>query len=155
MPIISTGTIQRQMAATLGVTTLELNKIASTDDSIDRKIDEATVALNDRPEPFISDSRMSWFFLKDAFRVYLKVKPMIGASRIFNDEKRASESYGTVEEAYEKLLARRREEIGRFKEKYGVDYTELMHYDLVVDTSERTPEEVAEALIAAYVAEEE
>ncbi|OAV43407.1 cytidylate kinase family protein [Lewinella sp. 4G2] len=149
-PIVSTGTIQRAMAAELGVSTLELNRLAETDPSIDQKIDAASIALNDEPEPFISDSRMSWFFIKDALKIYLKVDPKIAAARIFGDENRFSEAYENVEEAFNQLGLRRAAEIERFIEKYGVDYTDLGQYDLIIDTGSVTPEEVASVILARH-----
>jgi cytidylate kinase len=38
-------------------------------------------------------------------------------------------------------------ENNRFLEKYGVDCADMKNFDLVIDTSERTPEQVVEEIL--------
>lgn len=146
-PIVSTGSIQRKMAAEMKLTTFELNELANDDDSIDKRIDATSRGLNLDPNPYIVDSRMSWFFIEKAYKIYLKVDPSIAAIRIFGDSNRSTESYSSAEEAFELLKVRRQTEIDRFMEKYGVDYTDLSHYDLTVVTNDLEPEQVAQIVL--------
>ena len=60
------------------------------------------------------------------------------------------ECYASVEEACEKLVERSRVENARFSEIYGLDYFDLDHYDLVVDSSHRTPQEIVELIMQNY-----
>jgi CMP/dCMP kinase len=144
---LSTGQIQRSLAAEMGIDTLEMNRRADTDPTIDERIDSVFVSLNQDPDGYVVDSRMAWFFLPDSFKVYLSVDVHIAAQRILNDPKRNSEQYAGVEEAVEKIKARKASENARFLAKYKADSTNLHNFDLVIDTTNRSPQEVADLII--------
>ena len=147
---ISTGAAQRQIAEQRGVSTLELNRLAETDPSIDDEIDAVFRSLAGVGEPLIVDSRLAWHFLPDSFKVHLVVEPSVGASRVHSRQGARAERYETTEEALEMIERRVRSERRRFQVLYGVDIFLLRNYDLVVDTSEASPGQVAERVLAAY-----
>ena len=140
---VSTGRIQRQLAEELGLDTLEMNRRADVDPSIDERIDGIFAELGKKAEGYIVDSRMAWFFLPDSFKVFLKIDVRLAATRILSDPNRSSEQYDSIEDAIPKILARKQSENERFLKKYGADGTNLDNFDLVVDTGNRTPDEVA------------
>ncbi len=144
---VSTGRIQRHLAQELGLDTLEMNRRADTDPGIDQRIDSIFIDLGKDPKGYIVDSRMAWFFLPVSFKVYLRTDVAVAAERILNDPHRKSEEYETKEEAIEKILARKRSENARFLAKYGADGTKMDNFDLVVDTTHKTPEEVAAIIL--------
>jgi cytidylate kinase len=144
---ISTGRIQRQLAADMGIDTLEMNRRADTDPSIDEKIDSIFIALGQDPHGYVVDSRMAWFFLPEAFKVYLQTPVSIAADRILKDPTRNSENYSSKEEAMAKIEARKHSENARFLLKYKADSTNLNNFNLVIDTSKRSIAEVAEAIL--------
>ncbi len=146
----STGTAQRALADRLGITTLELNQRAETDPTIDEKIDSIFRQLRDAPEKYVIDSRMAWHFVPDSLKVKLVVDARIAAERIMNDPKREKEKYPDIDATIVALAARRNSEVLRFRKYYNVDLNDLANYDLVIDTSTRTPQEI-EALIMAAV----
>lgn len=146
---VSTGRIQRQLAQELGLDTLEMNRRADTDPSIDQRIDGIFIDLGKDPNGYIVDSRMAWFFLPGSFKVYLQTDVVVAAERIINDPHRKSEEYATKEEAIAKILARKQSENARFLAKYGADCANLHNFDLVVDTTHRSPEHVAALILKA------
>lgn len=154
-PYLSTGQIQRGIAAELGVDTLELNRLADTDPSIDQRIDSVFKDLNATPDGYIVDSRMAWFFIPASFKVYLKVDPWIAARRILSDPTRNSEKYTDEDEAVEKILARKKSENDRFWVKYGADCANMNNFDVVIDTTLISPEKVVELIFTALQHREE
>lgn len=137
----STGDFMRKLAKDRGMTLLELSKIAETDKSVDEEIDNMTKSLR-KEDNFVIDSRLAFHFIPESFKVFLKVNYDEAAKRIFNDV-RPEEKENTSLEQTQKNIARRTEsEKKRYKEYYGMDYTEEKHYDLVVDTNNKTVEEV-------------
>ena len=76
---VSTGRIQRQLAQEMGIDTLEMNRLADTDPSIDERIDGIFVSLGQDPSGYVVDSRMAWFFLPKSFKIYLKTDVAIAA----------------------------------------------------------------------------
>ena len=148
---VSTGRIQRQLAQDLDLDTLEMNRRADTDPTIDQRIDGIFVDLGKDAKGYVVDSRMAWFFLPESFKVYLQADVAVAAERILNDPSRKSEEYETKEEAIRKILARKQSENARFLVKYGADSTNLHNFDLVLDTTNRSPEQVAALILKSVL----
>ena len=148
---VSTGRIQRQLAQELDLDTLEMNRRADTDPTIDQRIDGIFVDLGKDAKGYVVDSRMAWFFLPESFKVYLQADVAVAAERILNDPSRKSEEYETKEEAIRKILARKQSENARFLVKYGADSTNLHNFDLVLDTTNRSPEQVAALILKSVL----
>lgn len=138
----STGVAQRRLAAELGISTLEMNKRAETDHSIDDKIDSIFAELSKTDVPLVVDSRMAFHFIPESFKIRLKVNPYIAAERIMKDDDRASETYSDIEEAVMMIEKRRESERERFLSYYKVDIEDDNAYDLIIDTSGKTPHQV-------------
>lgn len=147
--IVSTGSIQRGIAEKYGMTTLELNEYTKTHPEIDDEIDGMITRLQHADEPLIFDSRLAWHFAPASFKIYLTVDLQEAARRIMND-KRAGESYTSLEEAVQKLADRRNSELERFKSYYGIDYSDLENYDCVVNTTRKNPEEVLAQILPIW-----
>ena len=147
----STGSAQRQIAAQMGITTLQLNHIADKDKSIDDKIDGVIKAMNNDGNAYIVDSRLAWHFMPSSFKVKLTVEKRQAAERIFNDNLRSSESkYKNVEEVIKAIEERRQSERERFLRIYQVDIENNSAFDLVIDTTNLSIDEVCEQIKAAY-----
>jgi cytidylate kinase len=148
---LSTGNIQRNIAEEMGITTLELNILSEKDPEIDRKIDSYTRALSDSEEDYIVDSRLAWHFIPTSFKVYLSCYLNVAAERISGDQQRFGEKRNEeVNVLLDKIVQRRQSEKRRFIAKYDVDYTDLSHYDFIIDTSTLKPDEVADDVIKHF-----
>lgn len=148
LELYSTGSIQREIAAKRGISTLELNKLSESQPEIDDEIDGFSKDLGAGDEAFIMDSRLAWHFVPNSLKCYLKVDPEIAARRILEDGTRRSEKYADLDAALRKIEARKGSEHKRFKELYGVDCGDMANYDIVLDTSSMTPREVVERVLA-------
>jgi len=137
----STGGIQRQLAQQRRLSVLELNKLAEDDPSIDREIDGYLMRLP--TGELVVESRMAWHFVPDTLKLYLYISDGAAARRIIGAQ-RIDEDYGTIANAAQPIMARRRSEIIRFKKYYDVDIDDLRNYDLVIDTTFATVDEVVE-----------
>ena len=92
-----------------------------------------------------------WYAVPYSSKVYLKVDIDVAVKRALEDNARKNtESYSTIEEAKEKILYRHKEETKRWIEEYGVNRDDMSNYDLVVDTTKITPQEVGNQVIQAY-----
>ncbi|MCM1722369.1 (d)CMP kinase [Bacteroides ovatus] len=149
MEIISTGAIQREIAMKYGMTTLELNKYAENHPEIDEMIDNAIRNIGKQEKYYIIDSRLAWFFIPNSFKIYLQVDVDIAADRIKGD-KRDTEKYDSHEKAVNDIKARKKSENQRYLGLYGADCSNLDNFDLIIDTSKSTPEEIADLIISIY-----
>ncbi len=152
--IFSTGAIQREVARSMGITTLELNQRMKLDHSLDDTIDATTTRLSRerRDDKLIFDSRMAWHFAEHTFKIFLTVDPKVAAARVMANQRGDEERYASADEACEKLVERSRVEQARFIELYGVDYYDFNNYNLVIDSSRRTPDEIVDLIWAAFEA---
>ena len=146
-----TGGIQRQIGKENGMNTLELNYFSEINHDIDKFIDDQVIKINDEQDSYVIDSRMAWHFIHKSFKIYLTVNPIVAARRVISDNHRDSEP--VVEDINEKslnLLERRAAEDKRFKLKYGVDCSDLNNYDVVIDTSGSTIEEISKLIFKLF-----
>ena len=150
--IFSTGTINREFARKLGITTLELNERLKADPTLDKEIDGTVTRLSieKKDEKLIFDSRMAWHFAKDTFKIFLTIDPMEAARRVINNQRGAEERYESIDDACAGLIKRGNVERERFIQIYGVDYFDNNNYDLIVDTTSRTPEEIVNIIMKNY-----
>jgi len=146
--VVSAGTILRRMAEDRGLSVIELNEIAKTDESIDKLIDDQLIALRDSIESLIVDSRLAWHFIPSSYKVHLIVDTSIAANRVFNAQ-RSDESYATPEAAYAANAQRQTIENERFKQYYGIDCEDRSNYDLILDSSATMPAELAARMFEA------
>ena len=145
--IFSTGAILRAAAAERGMDLLDLNKELNSkldsDRSMDDLIDNTTirVAKERKGDKLIFDSRMAWHFVPDSFKVFVTVDPCVAAERVMKDP-RPGEPAEDVDELCAELVERSKVEQSRFMQLYGVDYYDYNNFNLVVDSSRRTPDEI-------------
>ena len=151
--IVSTGTALRNIAASLGMTALEFNRLMTSDPKYDYMIDRETrrISVERAGEKIIYDSRMAWNFAVNSFKVYLYVNTEVSAKRILGDGTRGSvESYKDIGDAIAQINERMNEENRRYSMIYGVDNLDLRNYDCVIDTEFRSCEEVAELIMSEF-----
>ena len=146
MRFMSTGSLQRQIAAERSPTTFETNRPAAHDESMDATLDNMLMAEGASPESTVFDSRLAWHFVPRALRIHLLVDPLVGAERLAQRPGTAVESYEDIEKALEAADSRSSLERARFEQKYAVDITNLTNYDLVIDSSDATPSKLCEVV---------
>ena len=146
---VYTGQIQRKIAERYGMTTTELNTYSETHPEIDTEIDSTFKALNDA-ENLIVDSRLAWFFIPNSFKVFLKTDLNVSIERIAGDKQRINENYASRQEAAKGIVARKESEVKRYQQFYGVNCLDLDNYDLIVDTSDLYPQEVADIILENF-----
>lgn len=145
---VSAGDFMREMASERGMSILELSKQAETDDAIDHEIDRRTAAFGETRDGFVMDARLAWHFLARSVKVFLDVRPDIAAERIFGAGRASERENVDMEATKRAIAARTASERRRYADYYGVDYLDPAQYDLVVDTSLRTIDEVVDTIVA-------
>lgn len=145
---LSTGQLHRDMATEMGLNALELNIRAESDPEIDRRIDGMLLELADEAQDYVIDSRVAWHFVRGSLKIYLTADPDVAAERITEDKARVNEpSYLSVMDAKAQLLARAESENRRFFAKYGISRRNPDNYDVIVDTTLLSTEDVLNQLL--------
>ncbi len=134
IPYISTGQIFRELGQIASLDALQTNLEAETNRALDDAVDGKVRVLDKTTPDFVIDSRMAWYFVDNALRVFLTVTPETAAQRIMADRSRATEHYASAEAALDALRARRDSEIRRYRRLYSVEIEDASNYDMSVIT---------------------
>lgn len=147
--IYSTGKVQRELAREMNMTTLEMNQLMCSDPKYDTMIDDATsrISRENKDKKIIFDSRLAWHFVEQSFKIFLYVSIDVAANRVMNDNRGKEEKYSTIEEAKEMLIARAQTEDKRYKDMYNLEYFNYSNYNLVIDSTDATPEKIASIIM--------
>lgn len=153
--IVSAGLLFRQLAAKHGMSAKEFNEFIESDPKYDHYVDDTMAELGRTDEKIIFDSRMAWHFVPQSFKIYLYVDVDTATERIFNDKGRVSESYSDKATARQEIIDRRKSELLRYQNFYHCNLDDYSNYDLIVDTSHATRDEVNELVYNSFKAFEE
>ena len=141
----SMGDLRREMAMKAGMTLAEFNKLGEQEFFTDKKVDEYQKELGKKEDNFVIDGRLSWHFIPNSLKIFLKVKKEAGAERIF-EHGRDSEKCSSLKEAVAKVEERESSDRLRYKKYYDLDPFDTKHYDFVLDTTYKTVEETSEEI---------
>lgn len=154
---IYVGGIRRQLAKEKGMTLQELNQYAAThpetDVDVDKKAATQARELERKGKIVIVEGRTQFHFLPESVKIFMKVDPEEGARRIWKDlqnkatqEKRNEGNIPTFEAMKKRIYEREEEDAARYKKYYGIDHHDLSQYDLIIDTTNLTPEKTVEKI---------
>ena len=116
--------------------------LANKDDNIDKELDRRQVEMAMDTENCVLGSRLAIWMLKDAdFKVYLQASDIERARRIVSREG------GTIQERLAQTQDRDAHDTERYKRIYGIDNNDASKADLVIDTENKSPEQIVELII--------
>ncbi len=142
------GKIFRNMAEEEGVSYADFLELLKKDSSYDKKVDAYVVDLANTKDNFIIESRTAWHFIPTSFKIYLKVDEKEGAKRMFADyletehRKNESNSIKSLEDILRISRHRKEADDERYQKIYNIDTNDMSQYDLVLDTTNLSKEEV-------------
>lgn len=142
----SAGDIRREIAAKKGISLAELNKRDEKTHETDKLVDDYQKELGKTKDNFVIDGRLPAFFIPNSVKIFLDVAPLTGAKRVM-DRRKGVEVYKDVKEAAKKLKERDASDKKRYKDLYGINYSDRKMYDLVIDTTETKAEEIVREII--------
>ena len=122
----------------------QLGKLPENQKNFDLKYETFQKQLK-LDEKIILDSRLGFFCQPKAFKVFLTIDDSIAAERIFKDT-RVTDQFKTFEEALEITKSRNDDDHKRFLKLYKIDIRDPSNYDLIIDTSDKTPEIIVDLI---------
>jgi len=134
----------RSLAHETGISLRDILDMASKDYSWDKEVDTRQLELANAANGCVLGSRLAIWMLKDAdLKVYLQANAQTRAARIL---KREGES---IESAASFTAERDRQDRNRYLRIYNIDNDNYGFADMVIDTDNLEPEEIAEIIIEA------
>ena len=145
------GEYARKLAKEMGLDITNFNKYLAEHPEIDLQIEKSAAEYAKENDNFIIDARLGWYAVPESFKVYLRVDIDVAAKRAFEDNNRkGTEKFNTVEEQKQDMIERFKLENERYWNLYHVRKEDMSNYDLVVDTTKMTPNEVANKIKEEY-----
>lgn len=151
------GKIMREIADKHGVSLQKLGEIAEKEDWVDKEIDSNQIELN-KKDKIVLDAKIGFHFIPKALKIRLIVDEETALDRIMKDLKnphRASEMKvlsGKPKKEWREIVKkelrrRKKSERMRYLKYYNVDLTDNSNFDLVIDTSNKTPKQVLDLIL--------
>lgn len=145
------GEYARKLAKEMGLDITSFNKYLAEHPEIDLQIEKSASEYAKTNDNFIIDARLGWYAVPESFKVYLRVDIDVAAKRAFEDNNRkGTEQFATVEEQKRDMIERFKLENERYWNLYHVHKEDMSNYDLVIDTTNMTPNEVANKIKEEY-----
>ncbi len=143
IPRIYMGQFMREEASRRNMTLDAFNELLAQDDEVDRALDAMQVQKGRELERAVFEGRTSWHFIeRPDVKVFLDVSNHVASLRIFNDKNALRDRYHSVAEVEKANIERKANEIKRYESYYGIDVYDTNNFNVVIDTTPLTTEEV-------------
>lgn len=134
------GKAQRELAKEKNLSLIKLNQLEEKDPKFDHLIDQKLISHANKHKNIILEGRISgWMCYQNnikAFKIWIECPLNIRIQRIARREKK------DILTATEETIFREKSENIRYKKYYNIDRSNLSIYDLVVDSSKNSPNEI-------------
>jgi cytidylate kinase len=144
IPYVYSGMIFRELAKKHNMSLAEFGKYCETNDQVDRELDEKQVSILKKGNVLLEGRLAGWLaVLNDisAFKIWIDAKTQVRAERI------AEREGGSIQKQYEKLVKRQKSELIRYKNYYDIDVMDASIYDLCIDSSMKSPQEILQIIL--------
>lgn len=151
----SAGDMVRTRIQKQGITLGRFNEMALQDHKIDHEIDEELRKLRDQKN-IVIDSRLGFYWIPESFKVYLDLDMQVATERIYKDSlhntlrEHGSGTDYSIQDAQQLITSRIENEKQRFKALYGINPYNNAIFDLIINTSDHSPDTVALTVLATY-----
>lgn len=143
MELISMGDIFRKCAEDRCMCLAEYGMLAKSCDDIDREIDDMQKKIAREKDNIVLEGRLSGFLVDADLKVWLKAPLEIRAQRIAMRENKP------MSVAMAETSEREECERERYINYYDIDIKDLSVYDLVIDSSRLSPENICKIVAKA------
>lgn len=137
----------------MGMNILEFNLLGEKPENqkeFDLKYEEYQRNLK-LTDPIILESRLGFLCQPQAFKVFLDVSDEVASKRILGDN-RATDSFNSLQEAFEATRQRNLKDQERYLRLYNINLRDHAHYSSIIDTSNLDPHQVVEQIITGFQA---
>jgi CMP/dCMP kinase len=145
IPYVYTGMIFRNLAKDYKMCLEEFGRYCESHEHIDHELDERQIEILKTGNVILEGRLSGWLAFNhniDAVKIMIDADERIRAARIVNREE------GTVGQQLEEMRRRQESERKRYQLYYGIDLLDTSIYDLVIDSTEKTPDEVVSLIIS-------
>ncbi|MFZ3385413.1 MAG: AAA family ATPase [Candidatus Methanoperedens sp.] len=138
LELVSMGDVFRKCAHDRCMSLDEFGQIAKCNEKIDREIDEMQKKIANEKDNILIEGRLSGFLVDADLKIWLKAPLEVRAERIAKRENKS------LPKAMEETSEREECERERYLKYYDLDIKDLSVYDIVIDSSKWSAQEISE-----------
>ncbi|MEF8879844.1 MAG: AAA family ATPase [Candidatus Thermoplasmatota archaeon] len=141
---VYSGMIFRDMAKKHDMTLSEFGDYCEKNPEIDKELDKKQLNILKKDNIIVEGRLAGWLTYQNeisAFKIMLDADIDTRAKRIVKREG------GNVKQRKKEMINREKSEAKRYKNYYSIDITDKSIYDLVIDTSDKPPDEIVEIIL--------
>lgn len=151
-PFFDVGKMRRVAAKEKNMTIEEFNNWSNENPKEgDIYFDEFVKEVVSKEKNAVVCGRMAYFVFKNSIKIYLAVNLEEGARRIFNEtqknNERNEEAVNSIDGQKKTIIQRMKNDTKRYLNLYNTDCYDKKNFDIVIDTSELSVEEVVQEII--------
>ena len=143
LKFVYSGDIFRKTAKKHNMSLEEFGSYCETHKEVDKELDDYQLEILRNGNVIVEGRIAGWIAYRNnipALKVILDADIETRARRIVNRES------GDVEKKKQKILNREKSEALRYKKYYNIDLKDTSIYDLVIDSADKTPEEIVDLI---------
>ena len=122
----------------------DFGKFCEKNSEVDKELDEKQVKILKKGNVIIEGRLAGWLAYRNnipSFKIFIDANLNTRVKRIINRED------GDIEKRKNEIIERERSEFTRYKKYYDIDIDDISIYDLVVDSTDKTPEEIVNLIL--------
>lgn len=144
IPYIYSGLLFRETAEKYKMSLEDFGKYCEKNAEVDKELDARQVEILKEGNVILEGRLAGWLAYKHkipAFKIAITTDIKTRAKRIVKREN------GDAKQREKEILERERSENARYKKYYNIDLKDFSVYDLVVDSSDKPPEEIVNIIV--------
>jgi predicted cytidylate kinase len=141
---VYSGEIFRKLAQKYKMSLEDFGKYCESHREIDEELDRYQLGILRKGNIIVEGRLSGWLAYQNhihAVKVLLQADIHIRAGRIVKREQ------GDIEKRKKEILKREKSEAKRYKKYYDIDVSDTSIYDVIIDTGDKTPEQIMEIIL--------
>ncbi len=141
---VYSGMIFRKTAKEYKMSLEDFGRFCEKNSKVDEELDEKQVNILKKGNVILEGRLAGWLAYKNnisSFKIFIDADLKTRVNRIVNRET------GDLEKRKKELVERERSESTRYKKYYNIDLDDTSIYDLVVDSADKTPDDIVNLIL--------
>jgi cytidylate kinase len=144
LPYVYSGEIFRRLAKKYKMSLEEFGAYCEHHREIDEELDAYQLELLQKGNVIVEGRIAGWIAYRHkipAVKILLDASLVVRAKRIVKRER------GDIDKRKQEILKREHSEATRYNAYYGIDVKDTSIYDLIIDTGDKSPEQIADIIM--------
>jgi len=141
---VYSGNIFRKMAEKYNMSLEEFGNYCERHRDVDEELDGYQLEILQKGNVIVEGRIAGWIAHRNNIPA---VKVLIDADRETRVRRIVKREKGDMEKRKQEIIARERSEATRYKNYYNINLNDTSIYNLVIDSSDKTPEEIVDIII--------